>query len=1505
MSEEPINETVQEICKTAGVDVGLWGAPEKIEHLQLILDNYCGLKVIRQFKNLRTLTLIQQGVSRIYGLGYLKHLEALWLNENKITCLDGIQGCRNLKRLYVCGNKIKEIGNWLLGLKEVHTFWISENKLTTLQGISNLPKLRHLVAASNDLCSLDNVFYETKLLETINVANNRLLSFDCIHAMQMFEHLTELDFTDPEFGSNPICQVTNYSIYALYQLKTLTILDRHRVTDEEREKAETEYMKKRIYYNMRIKSTLRHANDTLKRLKEMGREQINVSNYQLMLLRRERVSMVDHTCAKALALDDKALAKYAEVEDIKQTIHYCRHRVREECQRIVSADLLEHENGGMVWIEAGDPATDPWHGEVAHHVLQSFEPSDGIAGIKITGVSKLHDQIHEMMFGELLGSDELCRKPNGTSLFFQLSCQHACPAAASPQLPSHDTPELYLTNNASLEVTSQVYRFRESPAGKAFVRAFEKAHSAAPCSAKCGPIAGRLVLYQMYLGSMKPDVPSSFEWDMERRNVQNVYANSPSKISSCATPYRVRSGEARTKLWYVRDRRYALPSYVVDFDFRYDNDEMDIVDNNPADDEHVEGPVMEKEGEKKRFTLWLRELRLFVRLVVDADSAIEQVLAMHPAVVTPAPLERLAYEDLRDDRSIAQNGANTEEVYLHNRGLRRLEPMAFGFMKYLRVLVLSFNKLESVSYIGPLPALQSLDLSFNLIEKMDAFNSYPALTTLNLSHNALRFKDDICHVLQHASMPSLCHVHLIGNPICECDEYRMDIMCALPHITTLDHAELTAERERDNASSLQHTGRCAVTEKMLFDSGAFLAPSTARAMERQWFFCKPEQNGSIAEHIRIMCRARETREGSRSSSPDKRNSATTPVGGGGGDDAPQQTSAATSPERRARRPRFAENRFGKHNGVDPMRPRCSCGHTNGDDDGDISKNQNWLQCVASVDLSGRQLHAVDAIASCKDLMWLNLRSNQLTSIKALGVLSELRGLNVGQNALTNLAGVESMMQLTRLDAGNNKLVDVAELARCGSLQQLSLEENYVDSLETFGELRGLVELYLSNNLVENLRSALALKNLPKIAIVDLTDNPLSTVDGDHQQYRHYLVYYVRTLKVLDSAYVTQTEIQEAHERFAGKLSMEFFEEKLGPLRSAGYTIRSLDLSNSRIKEVAPILGDMIFPCLRELIINNNMLSSSGLKPMGPLSKLSVLRCSHTKLDIDEGLVPKEEDANPPILVTLSKLRVLELNYNGLESILGLSQLPLKHLRILHMVGNDIQRLEGIGHMVHLRELVLNKNRIRHIDGDTFRGLRSLRCLRMEECGLRALDAFEHLPRTNSQLTHLCLGHNRVQDMVEMQNLVGLSNLHTLDFTGTPIAKRPWYRASIISKLPSVQIIDGKEVADEEREAPGENGMVKVNTWGHVAGSKPSVVHIVLEKKGRNISNNGVPCNVHLDPIHRGLALPVNGLKQLGMEDPKLNGFQRFASDSTRIAQSPRVIINPSLRSHSVPSKRRL
>jgi hypothetical protein len=79
--------------------------------------------------------------------------------------------------------------------------------------------------------------------------------------------LEACNFHDQNYGDNPICHLCNYTTYVLFHLPHLQRLDMKHITDDEKQFSESTFMKKRMYYNMRIKTIQRNTTNLVGVLK--------------------------------------------------------------------------------------------------------------------------------------------------------------------------------------------------------------------------------------------------------------------------------------------------------------------------------------------------------------------------------------------------------------------------------------------------------------------------------------------------------------------------------------------------------------------------------------------------------------------------------------------------------------------------------------------------------------------------------------------------------------------------------------------------------------------------------------------------------------------------------------------------------------------------------------------------------------------------------------------------------------------------------------------------------------------------------------------------------------------------------------------------------------------------------------------------------------------------------------------------------------------------------------
>uniref|UniRef100_A0A7S4J9U1 U2A'/phosphoprotein 32 family A C-terminal domain-containing protein n=1 Tax=Guillardia theta TaxID=55529 RepID=A0A7S4J9U1_GUITH len=451
-------------------------------------------------------------------------------------------------------------------------------------------------------------------------------------------------------------------------------------------------------------------------------------------------------------------------------------------------------------------------------------------------------------------------------------------------------------------------------------------------------------------------------------------------------------------------------------------------------------------------------------------------------------------------------------------------------------------------------------------------------------------------------------------------------------------------------------------------------------------------------------------------------------------------------------------------------------------------DDSWCERVVDLELNHRHLRKLSNLEKLVNLRVLSVCDNEILSLQGLERCTLLEELLMEENRISKIEFLSTLVNLKKLDLGKNKIARIEGLEGLTNIVQLSLEDNEIETLSGLNTLTTLLELYVGNNKVEETKQILQLRPLPKLIIFDLSGNPVAT-RGD---YRLYTIFHLKKLKVLDGLGVESGEQSSANETYSGRLSEEFLVDRLG--HSSFGHVSELDLASCKIRDTADCITGAFFPNLRILNLDNNLITD--LTGIADLSSLSVLRLNHNRI---ENLLPEKQrngsDAPVVPVIAFSSLEVLQLGFNEIHSLASLRLLPLSNLKVLFVQGNDISRIDGLENLTQVRELVLDKNKIRHVEYGAFSPLKNLRELYIEENGLKSLSNFLPLPKL--QVLHV--GSNRISEMSDIDKLSPLPAVVDLTLANNPVARKQLYRATAIQKLPTLKLLDNKEVTVEERE----------------------------------------------------------------------------------------------------------
>eukprot|EP00931_Biecheleriopsis_adriatica_P065110 TRINITY_DN39743_c0_g1_i1.p1 TRINITY_DN39743_c0_g1~~TRINITY_DN39743_c0_g1_i1.p1 ORF type:complete len:1541 (+),score=395.74 TRINITY_DN39743_c0_g1_i1:64-4686(+) len=1401
------------LCAANGIKEEDLKRPETVTSIEMVLDDYCDMRTLGNFPKLKSVCLIQQAIQKIDGLDRCTELERLLLNENSIEKLDGLQHCKALKKLYLSSNCIKEIGRGLSGLAQLEVFWIADNQLENLDGIAAAPSLTELNAASNRITSVIGAFSQTPKLRSLNLSGNRICSFREVLDLSRLRKLQELHFADPDWGENPICLLCNYQTYALYHLPMLQVHDCMHVGQEEHAAAEAAFSKKRLYYNMRIKMLKRQAGDAIRAAKVIDEERRSFLARDLeaaarTLKRAEAFQRSRSQNAPDVGPhQDEDASERQDLQAVQQQLQLCQVEladtdvawdnftasIESDRDAHIRALLLELQTGGNVRLEPGVPDQDPWASQIRDLVQSRFRAEDfarfGFVDLKVQQVTRIHHRSMKIRCDELLDSidadggsrhlDHLFYVPDSRQTSEDLRAMtEVGPVELLTQEPSYPAPRIsrscgdvdaqeegskedaesshdladrrmrrvLLTNSVALAEGGRLQHSSSTELGQAVARASQRAARLlrAPGSGAIGEdqalvslarpapsCSGTLLVCSVHLGEQVAE--RSFD-----AGVQDVHEFWDGALAEQSVPGFLPTSQDspgvvrsyfRSRMGDPKQKIWHTPhAELVLPEFLVD---FDYVHTSQAGKEKETKPT--SKSEFGPFAGMLRQYSFFARLGEEDSSSNENKQKPSGQQLSQTPVQADAAESRATHWPVSLPELPSIERLEPQmwsepvfEALSLPQPSSLPGLKVLNLHGRNLRRLDAEA-LKPLVSLHTLLLSFNTIESVSAVPPCPSLVVLDLSHNLIQ------KISSLSGYPALRELDVSWNQLLSLETFDL-LQRDVPRLEKLAFAGNPAARER----SCRRLAIVRLPCLRVLDDNDISKEEAAQARST-------ERNFSEIPEDLLMKHSFVPSLGNHCS------------------------------DNFVKRPALPGAL-----GYDPERD-CVSAHLGSD-----LSSSDWRAKVEQIDLRRMGLTGTSGLGYFPKCQSLRLCNNCLTSLEGLPDLPCLEEFAAERNSLCSLKGLSKFQELQRLDVGGNHLTDVLDLSKLSKLSQLSLEDNFVDSLDTFAQLHSLMELYLSNNVIEELRAVLLLKQLPKLIILDLSGNDLCSATD----YRHYTIFHLRRLKVLDGAPVSQAEQQEADGKFSGKVTMELLEDKLGPSPSC-YNFRTVDLSNQGLRELGQLINDEIFPSLRELILDGNPFSD--IRNVGPLSKLLVLRMNKTKIDLENGMVGKAEHAGG--IATMGSLQVLEMGQSGITDISFFAQFPLHGLRILHLPGNEITKIEGLNHLDQLRELVIDKNKVKMIDEKSFEGLKALRELRAEDNGLKSLSNLSPLPR----LRALYLSLNRVAELCELDKLRHLKHLLVIHLSQNPVARKPLYRSQLIGAVSNVRAVDGREVTEEERE----------------------------------------------------------------------------------------------------------
>ncbi|CAM9430862.1 unnamed protein product [Ectocarpus fasciculatus] len=225
-------------------------ALEDLEELEMIFGAVSEIGGLERCTSLRSLTLIDCGLRRISNLEPVRHslvkmclcdqdlkkmeglclpgLRELYLHQNKIAKIEGLDGCPSLRRLWLFSNRIT-VMEGLHHCGALRELWLHDNRITAAAGMQSLVHLQNLGLAGNPIVGVRH-----------------------LTGLRGLPSLMELTLDDIHFGTCPVVAKEGYRSFVLRCLSQVRRLDGLEVMEADRADVEHKYEQEALAYQEKL-----------------------------------------------------------------------------------------------------------------------------------------------------------------------------------------------------------------------------------------------------------------------------------------------------------------------------------------------------------------------------------------------------------------------------------------------------------------------------------------------------------------------------------------------------------------------------------------------------------------------------------------------------------------------------------------------------------------------------------------------------------------------------------------------------------------------------------------------------------------------------------------------------------------------------------------------------------------------------------------------------------------------------------------------------------------------------------------------------------------------------------------------------------------------------------------------------------------------------------------------------------------------------------------------------
>ncbi|XP_019725755.1 leucine-rich repeat-containing protein 9 [Hippocampus comes] len=1324
-------EVVRELCMANGLSYDdLAEEVSNVTSLEIILSGFPRMVGLSFFPMLRQLQILGQDIKRIEGLESCPLLQELWVVECKLTKISGLQHCPDLKKLYLYDNKITEIKN-LKFLVNIEVLWLNNNYISQIQGLNALQNLQELNLANNNIHKIGDSLVDNVNLHTLNLSGNKISSFNELTWLTCLSQLRDLALSDFTSTPNPLCLLCNYATHVMFHLPLLLFLDTYDVSSTQiNEVAESAVMKKMMFYNMRVRIPRRNLKETLLRLLKKKNASLESPKESIRSLNYTLKNLERWLCKKSF--DDHPK------EDLSTKGDSCDPSAEQILRKI---EVLQQRLA--IWTRRLHDI-ESWH---QHNVSQATET--------------MEDSVH-FMSTELQSVGNIrMEEGSSTDPWFTSCCDLLLSRFSLSDFMSHGITGIKINRVVRIHNSGLRLRFKDKL----------QSLLAREDSVTLAQNYKQQLEHLFYVGDsdqnredvlsiLEEGFKSAKEYKALGKEAAVPLSNSLIVSEQPRIEYLLRRAEQgcyniRTDKIPFRSGRVIVSKVFLGHSVPIKEGELvnrrvypraasvyRSVHTKHRDGLHTTIP------KGRKWFVFDNELVLpeymicFEYLTGGSEQPTSLDDCMH--VLDPPTY----------DTSLDKQAVNMEPVLEPQPKLGNLNETVLlnvsgaSLLRDITVLNLHNNGLSSLKGIPPLPALRHLTLSFNELTSLNHFAHMPNLEFLDVSFNQLVSLEGLQELKQ------LTHLDLSWNQLTNAGDVSTVLKIHTPALQILE----TQHNPWNKPEDVRTTILSSVMKLRKLDNTLVAEEEVANAVHKT-------TRTVLTQEILIAC----------SHTNDER---------------PRSLSLVSTTQLLSEL-------------IPPPR--------------DLSPDlqPDWASKITSLNLDNQKICQMSHLDALVNLRWASFNNNYISEVEGLDFCTNLEELSLNNNNISTLSGLSHLQNLSKLSMDGNQLsnFDAIVLDQLHSLTFLSVENNLITSLHGIHRCSALLELYAGNNHISVSRDIYYLKVLENLIILDLYGNPLAE---NLKNYRIYVVFHLPNLKALDGCAVDAAECENAKAMFGGRLTPDLVAEKLGHSHYSSITYLTVNSCSIRSVDLSPI--DLFFNVHTINLDHNNLTCFSGLIH---LPNVKVLCLSYNRI---ESILPRQKTfltnrqmlhnkvhssgygqqslckgsrhLTPTIILEplMSSLEVLHLSHNGISNMANLELSRLTNLKTLFLQGNEISQVEGLEGLHQLKELVLDRNRIRALYENSFVSQNALLELHLTENRIRELNHLYPL----IELRKLYLGMNKLQDISELDKLDVLPALTELSVVGNPVARNSLHRPAVMRSLSQLQVLDGMTVTMEER-----------------------------------------------------------------------------------------------------------